>query len=78
MVLTIRRNLPPTNAPLLGSGETTTREAAELAGTSMEAIRLWCVQHHIGRWDRRLRCYVVSRERLLVHLERRSRQRRSA
>jgi hypothetical protein len=49
----------------------TTSEAALLAECSTEAIRVWIKKFRIGRWEPRLRMFVVDRQRLEAHLSRR-------
>jgi hypothetical protein len=61
---------------LLRPGELLTHEAAELAGRTTERIRQLVRRHGVGRWEPRLRCYVVDRVRLLDHLARRKRKNR--
>jgi excisionase family DNA binding protein len=56
---------------LLQPDELTTSEAAALAKCTTENIRQWIRKHRIGRWQPRLRMFVVSRERLEAHLSRR-------
>jgi excisionase family DNA binding protein len=56
---------------LLKHGELTTFEAATLAECSTETIRQWIRKHRIGRWEPRLRAFIVDHQRLDAHLNRR-------
>jgi hypothetical protein len=55
---------------LLKQGELTTSEAATLAECTTENIRLWIRKHRIGRWEPRLRAFIVDRRRLEAHMSR--------
>jgi hypothetical protein len=52
-----------------------TGEAAAEFKLSSERIRQLCRRHGCGRWEGRLRLYIVNRQRLADHLAR-SRRRR--
>jgi excisionase family DNA binding protein len=56
---------------LLQAGEITTSEAAALAECSTENIRQWIKKHRIGRWEPRLRAFIIDRHRLEAHMGRR-------
>jgi excisionase family DNA binding protein len=55
---------------LFKASELTTREAAELAGCSLERVRQLVEEHNIGRWVERLQCYAIDRGKLMDHLAR--------
>jgi excisionase family DNA binding protein len=59
---------------LFRDGEVTTAEAAVLAGCTTERIRQLIKQKRIGRWEPRLRMYVVDRAKLDAHLASRKRK----
>jgi hypothetical protein len=50
-------------------------EAAELAKLTPERIRQICKRHGVGKWEPRLRAFVVNRQRLMDHLARTKRRR---
>jgi hypothetical protein len=56
---------------LVRPGEMTTSEAAALAECSMENIRLWVTKNRVGRWEPRLKMYLIDREKLLARMNRR-------
>jgi hypothetical protein len=60
---------------LLKLGEALTGEMAAETGLSQERIRQLCRRHGCGRWEGRLRMYIVDRQRLADHLAK-SRRRR--
>jgi len=62
---------------LLQPGEMLTSEAATLGNCSLQAVRQWIRKRHIGRWEPRLQMFIVDREKLAAHLEKR-RQRKKA
>jgi hypothetical protein len=64
----------PEGDALLQVGEMTTSEAAAMAECTTERIRQVIKQHRIGRWEPRLRMYVVDRAKLTKHLARRKRK----
>jgi hypothetical protein len=55
--------------------ELTTREAAELAGCTLERVRQLVERHKVGRWIERLQCYAIDRQKLLDHMARKKRRR---
>jgi excisionase family DNA binding protein len=59
------------DGPLIQSHELTTFEAATLAECSTETIRQWIRKHRIGRWEPRLRAFIVDGQRLEAYLSRR-------
>jgi excisionase family DNA binding protein len=61
--------------PLLSESEMTTAEAAELANVTTQAVRKWIGQHRIGRWDGRLKMFIVNRSKLEAFLEGRKKRR---
>jgi hypothetical protein len=61
---------------LFRANEITTAEASELTKLTPERIRQLCKRHGVGRWEGRLRLYIVDRQRLADHLAR-SRRRRA-
>jgi hypothetical protein len=65
-----------TGEQLLRSTEITTSEAAALAECSMENIRQWVMKHRVGRWEPRLKMYIVDREKLLARMNRRKPKRK--
>jgi hypothetical protein len=56
---------------LLKPGEMLTSEAAALGDCTLQAVRQWIRKHRIGRWEPRLQMFIVDREKLAAHLERR-------
>jgi hypothetical protein len=64
---------------LLRPGEMLTSEAAKLGDCSLQAVRIWIRKHRIGYWSPRLQMFIVDREKLTAHLEkRRQRKKRVA
>jgi hypothetical protein len=63
---------------LLRPGEMLTSEAAKLGDCSLQAVRVWIRKHRIGRWEPRLQMFIVDREKLSAHLEKRRRKKRVA
>jgi hypothetical protein len=63
---------------LLRDGELLTYEAAAEFQLSAERIRQLCRRHRCGRWEGRLRMYVVDRAKLTDHLARSRRRRKQA
>jgi hypothetical protein len=61
-------NFVVTDDALMRPGELTTAEAAALAGYTTERIRQLVKQKRIGRWEPRLRMYVVDRAKLTSHI----------
>jgi hypothetical protein len=64
---------------LLKPGEMLTSEAAAVGNCTLQAVRVWIKKHRIGRWEPRLQMFIVDREKLSAHLEkRRQRKKRVA
>jgi hypothetical protein len=61
---------------LLRDGELLTGEAAQEFQLSSERVRQLCRRHGCGRWEARLRMYVVDRQRLADHLAKSKRKRK--
>jgi hypothetical protein len=60
-----------TGDTLLQPGELTSAEAAVIAECTTERIRQLVKQYRLGRWEPRLRMYVIDAAKLTAHLARR-------
>jgi hypothetical protein len=46
----------------------TVQQAAQLAGRTDEAVRVWVREHGIGEFDRTAHRYLIRRSRLIAHI----------
>jgi hypothetical protein len=59
---------------LLRTAELTTAEAAAVAECTTERIRQLVKQYRLGRWEPRLRMYIIDRDKLTSYLGRRKKR----